>query len=307
MDTSEIKMGKHGLRAFLSWFEKITLFQLAEIILCFLFTRASMFEVLRPFGLSLYCAARFTGPAKVLAALALLMGNLVYSGPYEAIRQLAAVLIFELALHFQRISGNTKPSSLNRSVTLGMTVLVTGLVKGAVQGFHVYDIVASLLCSAFAFSASVLLQPALVQRDDIRPGQYARSGRLTAAKAILVCLVVISLKDLSISQLDLSSIMAGLLVLVFAKSKGSAYGACLRLRRVLLTMYRIPGSLELPVLCPGRRGGGLPFKRRVFSTGLWMAIILLFTGLSILNGDMIAGYYSVMVSGALFLLSPKKP
>lgn len=308
MDTSEIKMGKHGLRAFLSWFEKITLFQLAEIILCFLFTRASMFEVLRPFGLSLYCAARFTGPAKVLAALALLMGNLVYSGPYEAIRQLAAVLIFELALHFQRISGNTKPSSLNRSVTLGMTVLVTGLVKGAVQGFHVYDIVASLLCSAFAFSASVLLQPALVQRDDIRPGQYARSGRLTAAKAILVCLVVISLKDLSISQLDLSSIMAGLLVLVFAKSKGSAYGACLgACVGFLLTMYRIPGSLELPGLYAlAGAAAGLPLKKRVFAVSLWTAVILFFTGLSILNGDMITGYYSVMVSGVLFVFIPPK-
>ena len=37
---------------------------------------------------------------------------------------------------------------LNRSVTLGLTVLVTGLVKGIIQGFHVYDLVASLLCSA---------------------------------------------------------------------------------------------------------------------------------------------------------------
>ncbi|NLU33179.1 MAG: hypothetical protein GXX04_11235, partial [Clostridiaceae bacterium] len=83
-NTSEIKAGNHGLKSLLAWFERLTLFQLVQIALCFLFARASLFEVLRPFGLSLYCAAMFTGPAKVLAAVSILIGNLIYSGPYEA-------------------------------------------------------------------------------------------------------------------------------------------------------------------------------------------------------------------------------
>ena len=307
-NTSEIKVGDHRLRAFLAWFGKITLFQLAQIVLCFLFARASLFEVLRPFGLSLYCAAMFTGPAKVLAAVSILIGNLIYSGPYEAIRQLAAVLLFELAIHFQRLNGNARPTPLNRAATLGLAVLVTGLVKGAVQGFHVYDLVASLLCSAIAFSASVLIQPALAQKEDMKPGQYARSGWLTAAKAILFCLIVISLRDLYISELDLSSVMAGLLVLAFARSKGSACGACLgACVGLLLTLYRVPGSLELPGLYAlAGAAAGLPLKKRVFAVSLWTAVILFFTGLSILNGDMITGYYSVMVSGVLFVFIPPK-
>ena len=307
-NTSEIRVGGHGFKTILTWLSRITLFQLTEIVLCFLFTRASLFEVLRPFGLALYCAAQFTGPAKILAAVSLMMGNLIYSGSYEAIRQLAALLIFELVIHFQRLNGHAKPTPLNRSVTLGLIVLVTGLVKGIIQGFHVYDLVASLLGSTFAFSVSVLIQPALIQRVDIKAGQLSRSGRLTAAKAILLCLVVISLKDLSISELDLSSIMAGLMVLLFARSKGSTYGACMgACVGFVLTMYRIPGSLELPGLYAlAGAAAGIPIKRRIFTVSLWTTVILFFTGLSILNGDMIYGYYSVMVSGVLFLFIPPK-
>lgn len=307
-NASDIKAGNHVFKRLLAWFGRITLSQLAAIALCFLLSRANLFEVLRPFGLSCYCAAQLTGPAKVLAAASLAAGSLIYSGPYEAFRQLAAVLIFELIIHFRRLNGHAKAAPFSRAVLMGLTVLATGLVKGIIQGFHVYDLIASLLCAAFAFSVSVLVQPALVRKEDALPVQYNNSGRLTAAKAILLCLVIISLKDLQINELDLSSIMAGLMVLAFARSKGSTYGACLgACVGFVLTLYQIPGSLELPGLYAlAGAAAGIPFKRRILTVSLWTGIVLFFTGLSILNGDMITGYYSIMVSGALFLFIPPR-
>ena len=235
-----------------------------------------------------------------------MMGNLIYSGSYEAIRQLAALLIFELVIHFQRLNGHAKPTPLNRSVTLGLIVLVTGLVKGIIQGFHVYDLVASLLGSTFAFSVSVLIQPALIQRVDIKEGQLSRSGRLSSEGHIAVpgC----HKPERSVhSELDLSSIMAGLMVLLFARSK--EHLRCLHgcLCGVCADHVPIPGSLELPGLYAlAGAAAGIPIKRRIFTVSLWTTVILFFTGLSILNGDMIYGYYSVMVSGVLFLFIPPK-
>jgi len=307
-NAAEIKTRDHGFKLLFKWFGKITFIQFTQTILCFFLTRASFFEVLRPFGLACYCASQFTGPARFLAIVALVAGTLIHAGFYEAFRQLAAVLIFELSLHFRSLSGHNKSSALNRSVLMGVTVLATGLVKGLMQGFHVYDLVASLLCAAFAFSTAVLIQPALVPREDIRPGQFKQNGRLTIAKAILACLVIISLEDLSISELDLSSMMAGLVVLAFARSRGSAFGACMgACMGFVLTMYQIPGSLELPGLYAlAGAAAGLPFRRRVVPVCLWTAVILFYTGLSILNGDMIMGYYSIMVAGVLFLFIPPK-
>lgn len=307
-NAAEVKARDHGFRLLLKWFGKITHFEFTQIILCFFFTRASFFEVLRPFGLACYCAAQFAGPARLLGIVALMAGNLLHSGFYEAFRQLAAVLVFELVLHFRSLSGHTRPTPLNRSVLMGLTVLATGLIKGAMQGFHVYDLVASMLCAAFAFSIAVLIQPAMMPRENMKPGQYRQNGRLTAAKAILACLAIISLKGLSISELDLSSMMAGLMVLAFARSKGSAYGACMgACVGFVLTMYQIPGSLELPGLYAlAGAVAGLPFKRRIVPVCLWTAVTLFYTGLSILNGDMIIGYYSIMVSGVLFLFIPPK-
>lgn len=307
-NASEIKARRHGFKLLLEWFGKITLFQLAATVLCFFLTRASLFEVLRPFGLSCYCAAQFAGPAKLLAIISLTAGNLVHAGFYEAIRQLAAALIFELAIHFMKLNGHARLTPLNRSLILGLTVLVTGLVKGVIQGFHVYDLIVSLLCSALAFSVSMLIQPALIPKGDITPGQYAQSGRLTTAKVILSCLIIISLRGLTLSELDLSSIMAGLMVLAFAHSRESAHGACMgACVGLVLTLYRIPGSLELPGLYAlAGAAAGIPFKRRVFPVCLWTAVILFYAGLSILNGDMIFGYYSILVSGVLFLFIPSK-
>jgi len=308
-NAAEIKARDHGFKLLLKWFGQITFFRFVQAILCFFFTRASFFEVLRPFGLAFYCAAQFSGPDRLLAVVALTAGNLIHSGFFEAFRQLAAVLIFELLLHFRSLSGHAKPTVLNRSVMMGLTVLATGLVKGLVQGFHVYDLAASLLCAAFAFSVAVLIQPALMQKDDIKASLYRQNGRLTAAKAILACLSIISLEGLFITELDLSGMMAGLVVLVFARSRGSACAACMgACMGFVLTMYRIPGALELPGLYAlAGAAAGLPFRRRVVPVFLWTAVILFFTGLSILNGNMIMGYYSIMVAGVLFLFIPAKP
>lgn len=307
-NVSEVKTGGNRLRSFLELLGKITLSQLAGIVLCFLFSRASLFEVVRPFALSLYCAARFSGPAAIIAAVSLFLGNLAYSGTYEAFRQIIALIAFEVAVNLKRAGGGPKPTTMSRSAILGANVLVTGLVKGAVQGFRLYDVVASLLSSALAFSVSLLIQPALADRDEARNWKYSRKGRLTVAKAMLMCIVVISLQGLSVGGLELSEIMAGLMVLAFARSRGSAQGACIgACIGLVLTMYRIPGSLELPgIYALAGAAAGMPFKRRIFGALLWTAVILFFAGLSVLNGDIISGYYTALVSGVLFIFIPPR-
>jgi len=307
-NTSGIKTAENRLKTLLEIAGKITPFELGEILLCFLLARASLFEVIKPFGLSVYCAARFSRPAGIMAAGSLFLGNLAFSGPYEAVRQLCAILIFELVLHFRKISGNGKSSPVTRPAVLGVSVLATGLVRSAMQGFRLYDIVASLICSAFAFSTAILVHPALAVQSEPLQRRFAESGGLTVAKAILSCLAVISLKDVYIAGMDLSSMAAGLLVLAFARSMGSACGACIgACVGFVMAMYRIPDSLELPgMYALAGAAAGIRLKRKIFPVCLWTLTILFFTGLSILNGNMVTGYYSLLVSGVLFLfISPR--
>ena len=298
---------KSRIKTFLSWFMGAELSQLIGVILCFFFSRASIFGVIRPFSLALYSAACFSGPARILAAGSLILGNFTFSGFYEAFRQAAAILIFELLISFMRINTG-KTTVLGRSALMAAIAAGTGLIKGLILGLHVYDLITSLLTAAFVLSVSVLIQPALGKAEEIKSVRLARSGRTTLAKVLPACIAVISLEGLMVAGLELSLVLAGTLVLIFAKSRGSAYGACVgACIGFLLLLYRIPGSIELPGLYAlAGAAAGIKLKFKTISVSLWMAVVMLFMGLAILGGSLIAGYYSILASGVVFLIIPSK-
>ena len=297
---------RNRIKIFLSWLKGATLSQFIGVILCFFFSRASFFGVMRPFSLALYSAACFSGPARVLAVVSLFCGNLIFSGFYETIRQIATVLIFELLISFMRMN-NGRTTALSRSVLMGAVAAGTGLIKGVILGLHVYDLVTSILTAALVFSVSMLIYPAVAETTEIKTGR-SHSGRMMVAKVLPACVAVISLEGLTIAGMELSMLLTGILVLIFAKRRGSAYGACVgACLGFVLVLYRIPGSLELPGLYAlAGAAAGIKIKFKTVSVSLWMAVVMLFMGLAILGGNLITGYYSILASGIIFLFIPSK-
>jgi hypothetical protein len=96
---TDLKEGKRLPKNLYAWIQNTTTSQLLCVLLLFLFSRASFFDVLRPFALAFYCAAPMTILPKILSITAIFIGNLMSAGLLETVRQLGALLIFEAILY----------------------------------------------------------------------------------------------------------------------------------------------------------------------------------------------------------------
>ena len=97
--------------------------------------------------------------------------------------------------------------------------------------------------------------------------------------------------------------MAGLMVIPFAEMEAPMVLACVPVGFVL-TMYGFR-SMNFQECMLWLAAAGILFMRRIFTVSLGRRLFL-FTGLSILNGDMILDI-TVLWSRALFSLFHRKP
>jgi stage II sporulation protein E len=307
MESSALKNGNDRFGALSAWMKASTPFQFVCIVFCFLFARAGFFVVIKPFSLALYCAACFPGPARILAAVAVIAGNSFFSGFYETLRQAVAIIIFELLSRFAGMS-MIRASSIIRPALMAASTAATGLVKGIVLGLHLYDVITSLLSSALVFSISTLITPAVSGSEQAKAARQFSTSRNVTAKAIVMFAAILSLEGITVGGVELSGVLAGVLVLIYARKRGSAFGACVGAGiGFMLALYRIPGSLELPgMLALAGAAAGMRVKRRTASVGLWMAVATIFMGLAALAGNPVYGFYSILASGIVFLFIPLK-
>ncbi len=301
-----IKSERRLLKHLLSYTSNITWFQAAAWLMCFIFSRASIFDILKPFAAAFYVSVGFTGVSKVFAILSVTVGNAFFSNFYETVRQVLALLLFEALSHITfRIAGR-KETPLSRSTLLAVLIGFTGLLRGLVQGIHLYDLVVSLLCAALVFSLCIIMAPASETFQSARK-KCLFSGRMLLAKATLLCVAVISLEDVMVWNCEIGTILTGIVVLIIARRKGSAVGACTgALMGMVISLYDLPSSLEIPgMLALAGAAAGLPVKSRTASVTLWTMVIIFFSGLSILEGELIIKYYEALASGILFFIIPQ--
>ena len=123
------------------------------------FSRANFFGVIRLFAASLYVAAGYCGISKVFAIVSISLGNLVFANFYETIRQALSLLLFEVLSHLIFKIREKRETAFYRSVLAGAIIGFTGLLRGAIQGFHLYDLIISILSGILVFSFSVVLSP----------------------------------------------------------------------------------------------------------------------------------------------------
>ncbi|MCX7773059.1 MAG: SpoIIE family protein phosphatase, partial [Clostridia bacterium] len=209
-------------------------------------------------------------------------------------------LIFQVA--------NRKETAYNRAVLMAVLIGITGLLRGAIQGLHLYDVVAALLCGAFVFSLAVILIPVSESFSLQRSNRILFDGKTLFAKAALLCIGIISLQGLSLWNCELGTVLAGFAVMIFARRKGSAVGACTgALLGMVVAIYDLPASLEVPgMLALAGAAAGLPVKSRTASVSLWTAIVIFFSALTVLEGTLVIKYYEALAAGILFLLIPQR-
>ncbi len=301
-----LKSERKPIKQLISYVSSLTWPQVAAWILCFTFSRASIFGILKPFAISFYISVGFTGISKVVAILSILLGNLLFSNIYETIRQVLALILFEVFSHVVFHMMNHKENSLSRSTLMAVLVAFTGILRGLVQGLHLYDLVVSLLGAAFVFSLSIIFAPASESFQSIKR-KFLFSGRMLVAKAALLCAVIISLEGVVVWNFEIGTILAGIVVLIIARRKGGAVGACAgALIGMVIALYDLPSSLEIPgMLALAGAAAGLPVKSRTACVCLWTFVVVFFSGLSILEGSLIIKYYEALAAGILFFLIPQ--
>lgn len=300
-----LKDGRRANRNFLVTLSELTIPQIAACIMCFVFSRASIFEVIRPFVPAFYVSFGFTGVSKVLALFAMTLGNLLFSNFYEAMRQSLSILLFEASAHLIFNGSKRRETAVNRAALMAILVGITGVLRGLVQGMRIYDLIASILCAAFVFSLSVIIAPAF-EAFRQQKQKFSSCGRAQFARAVLVGIGVISLKGLTVSGCDIGTVLAGLAVLAIARRKGSSVGALLgALLGAVVAMYDIPSSLEIPgMFALAGAAAGLPVRTKTASVILWTSTVIVFSGLSVLRGDLVIIYYEALAAGIVFFVTP---
>ena len=304
-NVTTLKSGKNFSKYLLSQLSNIKTHHITGFLICFIFSRANLFGVIRPFASAFYVVAGFSGISKAIAIITITLGNAVFSNFFEMMRQLCALILFEVLLHIVLSESARNNSMFARSVLMALIIGITGLIRGAVQGFHLYDLVVSLLSAVLVFLFSLIMAPGTESLRENRSDVF--DGKTLFSRTILLGIIIISMENIMIWDCKLSPILAGLTVLIIARRKGSSVGALMGvIMGMVVAIYDIPGALSVPgMFALAGAAAGIPVKTRTFAVSLWTLVVIFFSGLSVLEGGLIARYYEALISGILFLLIPK--
>ena len=83
-----LKSGKSVSKYLLSQLSGIKIYHIIGFIICFLFSRANLFGVIRPFASAFYVVAGFSGISKTIAIISITLGNAIFTNFFETMRQL---------------------------------------------------------------------------------------------------------------------------------------------------------------------------------------------------------------------------
>lgn len=303
---TSLRSEKSLLKYIISHLTNIKPYHIIGFLICFIFSRANLFGVIRPFAPAFYVVAGFSGVSKVIAIASITLGNTIFSNFFETIRQLLAFILFEVLLHVVLSNSAKNDSMFARSVLMSFIIGITGLVRGAVQGFHLYDLVVSLLSGVLVFVFSLIMVPGTENfRETNNRGFF--DGKTLFSRIVLLGVVIVSMESVMVWNCELGSILAGIAVLIVARRKGSSSGTLIgAVLGMVIAIYDIPGALSVPgMFALAGAAAGIPVKTRAFTVSLWTLVVIFFSGLSVLDGGLIAKYYEALVSGILFLLIPK--
>ena len=302
-NVTSLKSEKNLSKYFINHLSDIKTHHIIGFLICFIFSRANLFGVIRPFASAFYVVAGFSGISKIIAILSITLGNAIFSNFFETIRQLLAFVLFEVLLHVVLNNSARNDSMFARSVLMAFIIGITGLIRGAVQGFHLYDLVVSLLSAVLVFLFSLIMAPGTEKLRDNRSDII--DGKTLFSRTMLLGTVIISMENIMIWDCEISSVLACLAVLIIARRKGSSVGALIgAILGMVIAAYDIPGALSVPgMLALAGAAAGIPLKTRTVAVSLWTLAIIFST--SVLDGGLMVRYCEALVSGIFFLLIPK--
>ncbi|HHY64381.1 MAG TPA: SpoIIE family protein phosphatase [Clostridiaceae bacterium] len=304
-NVSVLKSERKPLKSLIFSISNIGIPRLVSFAFCLVFTRANLLGVIRPFAAAFYTAAWYSGISKVFAIISITIGNLLFSNIYETIRQTLSLVLFELLSNLVFKTGTRNETAFSRSVLSGAIIGFTGILRGAVQGFHIYDLIASVLCGTLVFSFSIVLSHSAEMFEDTNP-RFIIDGKAFFSRTVLVSVAIISLEGVMLGSCELGTVLAGLAILIIARRRGSGAGALAGTALgMVIALFNLPASLQVPgMFALAGAMAGLPVKNRVVSSLLWTLTVIFFSGLSVLDGKLIIKYYEALAAGIMFLLIP---
>lgn len=285
--------------------------QITAFILCFIFSRANFFGVLRPFSTALYVSLGLSGISKLVAILVITVANAYFTNLYDTVTQLSALLLFELLSYMlfltsAHIIDTKKETIYSKALLMSGIIGVIGIVRGMVYGIRLYDLVVSLLGALMVFSISIALSPASMGFSQKRSIGIIFDNKIRLAKLILLSILIISLDGLVIWNCHLGTILAGLAVIIIAVREGPAMGAMVgAVLGMIIALMDFPGSLDVPgMFALSGAAAGILTKRRRTSSILWLIAVIIFSGLTVLEGVLTVKYYEALVAGIIFFILP---
>ena len=280
----------------LSQISDVKLPQLAAFLFVFIFSRGSLFGVIRPFPTAFYVSLSLNGASRIISILVITLGNAIYTDFYETVRQLLVLVLFELLSYVVFVTGSKKETINSRAILMSFIVVFSGILRGLVQGLQLYDVVVSLLNSLLVLTLSITLAPAAISFSSKRSINIFDKKTLIA-KSIFLSIVIISFSKVLLWNCQLATILAGLAVLIIAGRKGSAMGAMIGAGLgIVVALMDFPGTLQVPgMFALAGAAAGISTKKRRTGGMLWLLAIIVFSALSILDGVLIVKYYESLL------------
>lgn len=185
-----------------------------------LFTAASLFFGVRPFGVALAAALGSLAPACAAggALYALLIGDYITLASVLAVPVVRSAVAVITAQKPTRVALFCEPLSYRASIAAA-TVLVVGVLRLVLGGFRYYDLFGVLLAVAAAPLATMLYYG--ITREDNRRLPYTRELGVSA----LVLTAIFALRSVSFFGIYPAAVVAAIAVFLVVSHKGAAIGA----------------------------------------------------------------------------------
>ncbi len=229
----------------MQWIEQLKLLSRTDILFCFLagfLSRAELFGILKPFGLSFYAACSRNHTVKVIMIAAIFTANLLSGDLLSALKQTATIFLFEW---LRKILTRDQSSYMQKALYMGCATAVTSILVYVMNGQMMAELLALIMevilvgTLAYVFSLSfgepLGTSQQLPDRKNIRIFCYL----------VLGAAFLLGTAGIHFSGVHLNKIIASLGIVILARHFGPGIGACVGIIAGLALSSGMEGSVAV--------------------------------------------------------------
>jgi stage II sporulation protein E len=202
----------------------LTPYEILSCIFCGVLSRAAFFGTVNPFGLAFYAAYSGSSIAKVIMTLSIISCNLLGGGCLNALKQTAAILLFEwLNIVFKT---NNDTGHIRKSFFMAISSAITGVFVFVINGQLMLEFIFILVDILLVAVASSIFSLLFEEKADDTKEYHERNYLKLLGFLILLSAFLLGISEFKLFDVRIDIILASICVLKLARHFDPGFAAC---------------------------------------------------------------------------------